>query len=279
MSNVTYKATIEVAIPCLVCCRNCDCQFVYESRYSGQGEADTLFSGSEQHTRKKAEKKARDDLNEMLSNFDLYEPVPCPKCFHYQPYMFPQVGYGRYDNLGCVTFAFQFLGFLVFVGAIIYGLITGFPLLAYILGVGGAAGLLFGWMLNRRRERLVAVYNPNEEMPLAERQKIADARAFLLAEYDAEQADRAGEEYAHYRTTNPGSREPLVVAWWLPSAVFANGGTITIAIQRGPRFTANVPDTASLGDVIDTRAVGAGGTPLQLRLLEMRVHPDELRLD
>ncbi|MBM3979990.1 MAG: hypothetical protein FJ304_06845 [Planctomycetes bacterium] len=278
IAHTTYTAKIELAVPCLVHCKNCDCRFVYERQFSGAGRADTLWSGSDDRTRQTAEAQARDDLVEMLSHIDIYDPVPCPQCFHYQPYMFAQVGYGRYDNLGCVCYPLIVLGVLLVVGAIGYAVLGSAATVAYVLATSGVVSWLVGWALLQRLHRLVKAYDPNEERPLDERKHIAGARAIVLADYDARQARRVSEAY-RARGPDHGDREGFVTEWWLPSAVFLNGGIFTVAFSDSELFTVRVSDEAEQGDVVDARPTNPRTGPFRLRLLEMRVHPEEMRLD
>ncbi|HJZ55161.1 MAG TPA: hypothetical protein VKE74_09395 [Gemmataceae bacterium] len=279
----TYTATIELDVPCLVHCKNCDCRFVYERRFSGTGQAGTVMLVGQDRTRQVVEKRARDDLAEMLSHLDIYAPVPCPQCFHYQPYMFSQVGYARYDNIGCVCYPLIFLGLVLLVGAIAYAVNWSTSALAIGLAATGGVLWLVSWLMDKRRDWLVTQYNPNEEKPLDERKRVADARAILLPEYDARQTARIGNAYQKYLAANagPGKREPLVTEWWLPSSVFVNGGTFSIVLPDDERFTVRVSDDAKPGDVVDASPTNPQAEPLRLRLrlLEMRVHPDELRLE
>ena len=279
--HTTYTAKIELAVPCLVHCKNCDCQFVYERQFSGAGRADTLWSGSDERTRQTAEDQARDDLTEMLSHIEIYDPIPCPQCFHYQTYMFSQVGYGRYDGMGCVCYSLIFLGLLLLVGAVGYAVFAGTSPVAFGLAAGGVLVWFVGWLVLQRMHRLVKQYDPNTERPLDERKHIAGARAILLPEYDAQQAARVGRAYQQHRTTGArsGRREPLVAEWWLPPAVFVNGGTFSVVLSDSEQFTVQVSDDAEPGDVVDVRPVEPHAEPFRLRLLVMRVHPDEMRLE
>jgi hypothetical protein len=280
--HTTYTAKIEMAVPCLVHCRNCGCRFVYERRFSGEGRADTVLPFGHGRTEWAAEKRARDDLGEMLSHADIHDPIPCPRCLHYQPYMFSQVGYARYDGMGCLCYSLIALGLAVLVGAIGYAAIWEAGPLALGLAATGGVVWVAGWLLLRRMHALVRQYDPNDGGVIHEasdeRRRIAQARATPLPEYDARQAARVGRacQRPHPPGAGSGRPEPPVVEWWLPPAVFASGGTVTVLLPGGERFTARVPGGATPGDVVDASPASPPAEPLRLRLFEMRVHPQEV---
>jgi hypothetical protein len=194
--------------------------------------------------------------------------------------MFSLVGYGRYDNMGCVCYSLIALGLLLLVSSAGYAVFVSASYVALGLAVGGVAAWLIGWLILQRMHWLVKQYNPNEER-LDERKRIAKARAFLLPEFDAIQATRVGGSYYQYRKspTRSDRRKPLVTEWWLPPSIFVNGGTFSFVVLDDERFTVQVPDDAEPGDVVDARPDNPDSEPFRLRLLAMRAHPDEQRLE
>jgi hypothetical protein len=281
VTHVTYKARIELAIPCLVCCKNCGLQFVYERQFIGQGEAGTFLPFGHDRTEESAKKQANRDLNEMLANEEIHDNIPCPDCLHYQPYMFSQVGYRHYDNMGCLCYFLVILGLLVLIGALGFAAIWQASPLVYSLAASGAVVWFIGWLILQRMHKLVLQYNPNAEDAILrdteERTRTVKARATLLSKYDARQALRVSEEYknALVSTEKSGTQDRLIFEWWLAPSVFDEGCNICFQLPDGTQYTAVVSDAAHPGDMIDAAPTSPSTKPVRLLLRQMRVHPEE----
>lgn len=275
MVITTYSARTDIHIPHLVRCVNCECRYIYDRHFEGRAEG--------RSSPERAEEKAREDLAEMLSHFDICDPVPCPQCFRYQSYMFSQVGYGAYDNMGCVSFLLDGLGISALLGAAGYAAFVSASGVAVGLAAGGGLALLIGVLIERRRGQLVKLYNPHEEDTLDKRKHVADARAILVPEYDTRQTTRVNDEYRRHREkaerNSRGEPKQFVAEWYLDPPVFIHGGAFSIALPGHKAITVQVPENTELGHVFDVRptreANPFGVRVSRVRVLAMRIHPDE----
>jgi hypothetical protein len=162
---------------------------------------------------------------------------------------------------------------------------------------------VLGFALRQRMHRLIANYDPNEENA-AEREDKAAERTYLPEAFDELQATRVRELY-HNHTGSPviatarkpwedentpasnpwakepasRSSEPLIVTWWVAPLMFLEGGSIAIQLSATEQVTVAVPENAKPGDVLDLQAPPPSVTPFQVRLMAIRVHPDEMRLE
>jgi hypothetical protein len=83
-----YTATAEGRVLKVVPCENCQAEYVYILRREGTGKGIALYGligGDEADAKSGAE----DALKAYLEND--FDPVPCPACGHYQPFMFPKM--------------------------------------------------------------------------------------------------------------------------------------------------------------------------------------------
>jgi hypothetical protein len=287
--SVQYTATVKVVIPQLVHCVHCNCKFVYEMTVEGYETVETgLFTG-DKAARAAAEKGARDHLDRQLDNPELCHAIPCRSCFRYQPYMYKMVGQSRYDDMGCLGYPLVVLGFLAAVGsgvACIFvkddrPILIGVALVGLLVWLGG-------YLVLKRMHALVAEYDPNEH-DLEGRKKRAAERALTLVAYDEMQAERVRKAYNEHREAphtkpwqqgNPfADSEGLVVEWWVEPSMFSNSGAISIRLDGNEHVTVLVPDDAKPGDLFHPRRDTPNVIPFQVRLVPIRVHPDEQRLE
>jgi Zn ribbon nucleic-acid-binding protein len=83
-----FTATVNGRVMKLVPCENCSTEYVYVLEREGTGVGTSVYllnPGAEDH----AVSAAQDTLQQALEND--FDAVPCPKCGHYQRYMFPKL--------------------------------------------------------------------------------------------------------------------------------------------------------------------------------------------
>jgi hypothetical protein len=79
-------ATVTVQIPQFVRCVHCNTQFVSDLTVVGVGTVDAMFLKPDV-AKERAAEEARREIERQLNDPYFHDPVPCPKCFKYQPYM------------------------------------------------------------------------------------------------------------------------------------------------------------------------------------------------
>jgi hypothetical protein len=83
-----YTATVGGRVLKFVPCEGCGTEYVYTLHRDAVGVGTDVYlmnPGAEGHALSAAE----DSLRQALEND--FDPVPCPACGHYQPYMFPKL--------------------------------------------------------------------------------------------------------------------------------------------------------------------------------------------
>ena len=298
-----HTATVTTVVPQLVRCASCGCEFVYEMKLTGTGSAtaDVLF-GDEEGARETANEKAQKRLEEQLGKQELCEAVPCPACYHYQPYMFTIVAERVYDTISCFASLPLILGLLTAVGAAAAWFI--FPDERSIIlwvGLGGAAAFILGYGPVAWVNRVAARYDPNADA-LNERRRIAEDRAMPLSRFDELQTQRARAAYATRTGFQPdeadepwqkgspgqrrirGSARPVarpvqkgrpLVTWWVQPSILQNGGVVSFRITAADAVTVVVPPNSEPGVVLALHEAPEHIEPFTVRVSLMRVHPDD----
>jgi hypothetical protein len=235
---------------------------------------------------RKTARLARKDLDARIEDPEVFDPVPCSKCYRYQPYMRDRVAEERFGWQGAALgISLLALGGPVAAGAGLAwaaGAVRGGgPLIALVVGVGAAlAGTVslvaFQWAAAR--------YDPNTA-DLAERKRRAKRRALALERFDAKQLDRARKIYDDFEPfddvdgadeDNPfENQKVLVLDWWVLPSVLADGGTIALPLSEKRSATVVVPAGSQSGDVLDLRVYTPKVAPFKVRVLEIPTHPDE----
>src|SRR5215207_4823605 len=94
---------------------HCGTEFVYELVTTVAVEGDGV---SDWVARRETEKTAREDLDARREDPEAFEPVPCPKCYHYQPYMRDRLAEERFGWQGpAIGISLMALGGLAAIGA------------------------------------------------------------------------------------------------------------------------------------------------------------------
>ncbi|MBN9122509.1 MAG: hypothetical protein J0I06_25750 [Planctomycetes bacterium] len=286
--STQYTATVEAKVPQLVHCTHCDFRFIYEMVVSGTGSGETGLFRNAADARTAAKEKALARLSRRLNKPTLCEAIPCPKCYRYQSYMHRVAARERYTDYGCLALPFGVLcAAVVCVAAICWNRYPDTRSVAALAGVAAVAV----WLAARSALTILRLrieeYDPNTQ-ELSGRERLADKRAVLLADFDAAQAKRVRREYKKYaeavRTPRWGGSsfevpEPLVADWWFTPSVMLNGGSVVIDLPGGESVTVHVPEDCLPGEVLDVHTSSREVLPFQVRVLAIRVHPDEQRLE
>jgi hypothetical protein len=287
--STLYGATFKVLLPQLVHCIHCDCKFVYQQAVAGSGGAAvTARHPTDEGAKNAAEQQAWEEFRAQLNDPELCKAVPCRECFRYQPYMAKLVGRLRYRKRGLLA-ALTILAGAVTVG---FGLFTAtmFPEERTILLRAILCGIFIcvvGLISLRRVNAIVAGYDPNLESP-DKRRSIAERHSMALDTFDELQASRARRAYIKHvaaveneRQGVPSAekREPLIIDWWVVPSIFMAGGTVTFRITEGEHVTVVVPEDTEPYAVLEACVDSDSVMPFQVRVVPMRVHPDELRLE
>ena len=84
-----YTATVRGRVLKLVPCENCSTEYVYVLEREGEGVGISVYLLNEGGAEDHAASAAGETLQQYLEND--FDPVPCPVCGRYQPYMFPKL--------------------------------------------------------------------------------------------------------------------------------------------------------------------------------------------
>ncbi len=285
---IRYTTTVEVKIPQLVHCIQCDCKFIYEMAVTGIGCDDTGLFQSGAEARASATGKAQASLNRRLSKPMLCEAIPCPKCYRYQPYMHIVAARERFTDYRFLVLPLGLLcAAVASVATICWFQYPDTQPIAMPAGLATLAVWFVGGvtldLLRKRIER----YDPNTQ-ELSQREALAEKRTVSPTDFDATQAKRVRREYKEYFAAMKNPRwggssfevpQPLVVEWWFTSSIMLNGGSIVIDLPGGESATFHVPEDTLPGEVLDVHASSQSVLPFQLRVLAIRSHPDEQRLE
>jgi hypothetical protein len=84
-----YTATVGGRVLKFVRCENCPTEYVYVLEREGEGFGTSVYLLNEDGAERNALSAAEDTLRQALEND--FDPVPCPRCGHYQKFMFPKL--------------------------------------------------------------------------------------------------------------------------------------------------------------------------------------------
>ncbi|AWM41060.1 hypothetical protein GobsT_03410 [Gemmata obscuriglobus] len=273
-----YTAQASVTVPHFVRCAECGCQYVYETEYTGTGSGVALYNINQRGTRSRVRDRAESELAEQLADPRHYEPIPCPDCFRYQPYMRGAIAAARYDWLAPVGWFLLALGTIGPLLSIPMLVTSGASIVFWIFFGSGAAVSATGALVLLLRGQLKAGCRPNRGR-IAHRERVARERAARLVAYQAYQARRVRRLYTRRRRRR-GRRAgpPLTVDWWLPPSAFYGDGFV-IGLSDDERVEVPMPSDAEPGDVVEVRPLTPRAEPFRVRLRAMRAHPGEYRLE
>jgi hypothetical protein len=84
-----YTATVGGRVLKFVPCENCPTEYVYVLEREGEGVGTSVYLLNDDGAQSHAMSAAEDTLRQALEND--FDPVPCPRCGHYQKFMFPKL--------------------------------------------------------------------------------------------------------------------------------------------------------------------------------------------
>jgi uncharacterized membrane protein len=272
--------TISVTEPQFVTCKFCQREFVTELTvsYCADDDIGTMYHGEVR--RKLSRMVASNWVAKKLSNVKFCDPVPCPGCLRYQPYMArqmarePHLSSGLSFGWGLVLIGIA----LTILGVLSFLMTRDGKAQALTTAVVGVVLIGLGGFVVGRVRRTVDAFDPDAS-PEAERRRAADECARSLAEYDRKQQRRAGRLYAEYVPKPPADKpgaepEPLVLTWWVLPSFLTDGGPILIELPDARSATVEVPEVARDGVTLDP-VCPAGVRPFKVLVRAFRVHPDE----
>ena len=286
---VHVVATIQATLPRLVRCAHCGTEFLYTMRVTGAASVEADGSAYKDYTaRGKSEKEARANLTKQLNDPYAFEPVPCPDCLRYQPYMCERLVEEQVTGpLRVLGYTLAALGGAVAVGGALTlaagSRLGSIPVVALVVGlgvalIGGGVLTATGWAASR--------YDPNREKS-GERKRLAKTRTMSLEQFDESQLARARDAYTDFEPLddvdgatddNPfENQKTLTIEWWVPQSVLRDGGTISLAFSKTRSATVVVPKGSKSGDVFDLRVYTPKITPFQVRVMALRVRPEKRR--
>jgi hypothetical protein len=186
--NNQHTVTVEQSAVRLVTCEECNAEYVYTLSRSGEGIGNSVYFLDESGAKKRAERKAKEQLSRKMKS--ACEPIPCPKCLHIQDHM---IGKARSDRGAGISF-FAIVAFLLALGGCALGQWTKMGNAGFILG-----GVFFLFALGLGALALIAFtsYDPNKQSEETLR-KIADENAFLRKEFERSFAATAADEFERF---------------------------------------------------------------------------------
>jgi hypothetical protein len=285
--SLQHFATVKAAVPQLVQCRHCGTEFVYEMKRTGLGYTESGVVFGEEDARRQATEAARRQLAEKLSRPDACDPVPCPECLRYQPYMRAVAGRRKYGQLLPVGIFFLVTaGVLGGLAALLSNIPGNDPGRANALQIttGGAAiAAALGVVILVARAYLARRYDPDKQSE-RKRQELAEARSMSFEKFQGTQARRtrtAFEEFTRQRergksrTPWPAKAEPFVIDLWLRPTAIINGGPVTVTLPTGERTDIRLREEVRPGDVYEVDSFASASGPFAVRILAIGVHPEE----
>jgi len=184
--GVDYTTTVEGSVVKLVCCEQCQLEYVYQMTRKAEGSGSNLLFLDSEGAKDRAQSGAMAALSKKL--YWSCDPVPCPACGWYQEHMVARARYLQYRwplRLALVLLPLGALAFLL--ASVLTGIHEHRPtedskiqaILAWVL-VGACALGLPGLLLVRRH--LQRRYDPNQ-VDVEERKKYGQYRALPKEDY------------------------------------------------------------------------------------------------
>jgi hypothetical protein len=186
-----YTATVLGHVLKLVPCEHCQTEYVYVLEREGVGAGTSVYGLYSETAQDNAETGAHEVLEQYLAND--FDPVPCPKCGHYQRFMFPKLMETRSLWVPVARVASLFVGSVSFIGAIYWGINyvktpSDYALWRLVLAASLAAlACVVGMLLSAVEQRRIRLFDPNDTEDLASRLAKGKSRALTRVEFDAMQ--------------------------------------------------------------------------------------------
>jgi hypothetical protein len=227
--NQQYTATAEATAVRLVACEECDTEYVYQLERSAEGYGNSIYMLDNAGAKKRAMRKAKDDLARKMKN--ACEAIPCPECGHVQDHMLGKARFDRAVRIGL----FAILTVLLMIGMLFVGQYTRLGKFAYALsGLSCLATIGVGIFA------LVAYssYNPNRK-PEAERIAYGQENATLRKDFEkafAAAAEDAFEEFCG-RLGKKKAKTRFEMPVWVDRGQLKGGETVKPRLPDGERVS------------------------------------------
>jgi hypothetical protein len=184
-----YTASVRGRVLKLVPCENCRTEYVYVLEREGVGAGTSVYGLYDETAHDNAQSGAQEALEQYLAND--FDPVPCPACGHYQPFMFPKLIEMRSLWAAAAAVATLVVAVVSLV-SVLYWCINYLarPSDHALWRLGAAASTLavaglVGFLLRAVERNRVRHFDPNEEENLASRIAKGRSRAVPRAEFEA----------------------------------------------------------------------------------------------
>lgn len=99
-------------------CSNCSVEYLYKLTRSASGSGNSLYMLDNQGASNRASNAAHRNLMNVLER--AFDPVPCPKCGWYQPFMIPKMRRMHWKWVTPVVVTLGILAAIVFFVSIVF---------------------------------------------------------------------------------------------------------------------------------------------------------------
>jgi hypothetical protein len=240
--NNQHTVTVEQSTVRLVVCEECDADYVYQLTRSGEGIGNSPYFLDESGAKKRAERKAREQVNKTMRT--AVNAIPCPECGHYQDHMVPRA---RFEK----SFLYLLLGggtLVVSIVFLILGAETRFGNVGYILG-----GLLFlaTAVIGVITLVIYTTYNPNKK-PKAERRALGEEKASLRSDFERDFAASADDDFDKFcRKLGKKKNRRFELVFWADRGQLKYSETIKLHLPVGKTVSIKLAPDLRDGDAFE----------------------------
>jgi len=240
--NNQHTVTVEKTTIRLVTCEECETDFVYELSRSGEGYGNSVYFLDESGAKKRAARKAKEQLSRKMKN--ACEAIPCPQCAHVQDHMLGKARSDRAIKIGLLAA----LVFLLSVGGFALALSTKAFLLGIVLGglflvATAVIGIFAVVALNS--------FDPNNK-PKSERIKRAEELASPRKDFERGFAENAEEEFSKNCKKLAKKKQPTFeFAIWVDRTQIKHADSIKVNLPNGERASVKLKPSLKDGDTFE----------------------------
>jgi hypothetical protein len=252
--NNQHQVTVEQCTVRLVICEECDADYVYQLTRSGEGYGNSIYFLDESGAKKRAERKAREQLARTMRT--AVNAIPCPNCGHYQDHMVPRARFER-------AFLYLLLGggtLILTVVFLILGAETRFGNVGYVLG-----GLFFlaTAVIGVITLVIYTSYNPNKK-PKSERRALGQEKASLRRDFERDFATSAEDEFEKFcRKLGKKKNRRFELAFWADRGQLKHADTIKLRLPVGEKVSIKLAPNLRDGDAFEY-SFDVDGYPIEI---------------
>jgi hypothetical protein len=237
--NNQHTITVTQSAVRLVICEECNTEYVYQLERSGEGMGNSVYFLDEAGAKRRAERKAREQLARKMEH--ACEAIPCPRCGHYQDHMLAKAR-------GEAAFKWGLLAALAMV-LCVGGFVLALSTRAVMLGVGiGVLGLLAAIVLGIIGLVVNGSYDPNKK-PKEERLRIAVERAFRRRDFEAGFAEAAGDEFEKFcKKLGKKKGRRFEIPVWADRGQIRHADPLPVTLPPGDKVTIKLRSDSRDGD-------------------------------